>query len=182
MLFSLVCQATGLSLQPTSSHPGKPWNLNTKLYTIQGSSRSSQGFLKLRVFWSFVTATVHVRASPAVLSMWPCKNISHIQILGIYLLPTLSIQLKLGLQIGGRPLVATHLDESNYLVNQKQGAVNKYDLIVFIRLFQGSSRALETVHFSRITAVCQWIHWIWLLHLSLDFQCRATYFAPVEML
>jgi hypothetical protein len=72
--------------------------------------------------------------------MWPCKNISHIQVLGIYLLPTLSIQLK-GLQIGGRLLVATHLDESNYLANQKQGAVNKYDLILFIRLFQGSSRA-----------------------------------------
>jgi hypothetical protein len=57
-------------------------------------------------------------------------------------------------------VVATHLDKSNYLVNQKQGAVNKYDLIVFIRLFQGSSRALEAVDFSRITAECQWIHWI----------------------
>ncbi len=125
---------------------------------------------------------MYVRASPAVLSIWPCKNISHIQVLGIYLLPTLSIQLKLGLQIGRRLLVATHLDESNYLANQKQGAVNKYDLIVFIRLFQGSSRALEAVHFSRITAVCQWIHWIWLLHLILDFRCRATYLAPVEML
>jgi hypothetical protein len=42
-------------------------------------------------------------------------------------------------------LLATHLDQSNYLANQKQGAVNKYDLIVFITLFRGSSRALRVV-------------------------------------
>ncbi len=54
------------------------------------------------------------------------------------LFPTPPISLKMGLQIGGRLLVATHLDQSNYLANQKQGAVNKYDLTVFIKLFQGS--------------------------------------------
>ncbi len=52
--------------------------------------------------------------------------------------------MKLGLQEGGRLLIATHLDQSNYLPNQKQGAVNKYYWIVFIRLFprlhQGSER------------------------------------------
>jgi hypothetical protein len=63
------------------------------------------------------------------------------------------IKLKLGLQIGGRLLIATHLEPSNYLANQKQGAANKYDLTVFIRLFQGSSRALKDVHISRVTAV-----------------------------
>jgi hypothetical protein len=45
---------------------------------------------------------------------------------------------KLGVLVG-----ATHLDQSNYLANRKQRAVNKYDLTLFIRLFQGSSRALE---------------------------------------
>jgi hypothetical protein len=53
------------------------------------------------------------------------------------------MKLKPGLQIGGRLLTATHLDESNSLTNQKVGTVNKYDLTVFIRLFQGSLRALS---------------------------------------
>ncbi len=42
--------------------------------------------------------------------------------------------------------------------------------------------ALKDVHFSRVTPVFQWIHWIWLLHLIQNFQCRATYWAAVEML
>ncbi len=71
----------------------------------------------------------------AVLRMW---NISHIQVLVTYFFPTTPIKLKLGLQICGRLLIATHLDQSNYLDNQKQGAVNKYDLTVLIRLLQGS--------------------------------------------
>ncbi len=53
----------------------------------------------------------------------------------LYLLtffPTPPIKLKLGLQVHERLLIATHLDESNYLTNQKQGAVNKYDLSVSI--------------------------------------------------
>jgi transposase len=29
-------------------------------------------------------------------------------------------------------LIATHLDQSNHLPNQKQGAVDKHDLIVYI--------------------------------------------------
>jgi hypothetical protein len=61
----------------------------------------------------------------------------------------------MGVQIGGRLLIATHLDQSNYLANQKQGAVNKYDLTVFIKLSQGSSRALKAMHFFRVTAVFQ---------------------------
>jgi len=34
--------------------------------------------------------------------------------------------MKLALQIGGRLLIGTHLDELQYLGNQKQGPVNKY--------------------------------------------------------
>jgi hypothetical protein len=48
--------------------------------------------------------------------------------------------LKLGLQIGRRLLTETHLDQSNYLANEKQRAASKYNLTGFIRLFQGSSR------------------------------------------
>jgi hypothetical protein len=97
------------------------------------------------------TMCFQFRASPAVLSMWPCQNISHIQVLVTYFFPTPPIELKLGLQIGGKLLIG-YVD---YLANQKQGAVNKHDLSVFIRLFQGSSRPLKAVHFSRVTAVKQ---------------------------
>jgi hypothetical protein len=50
--------------------------------------------------------------------------------------PAPSINLKLGLRVGGRLLIATY--QSNYLPNQKHGAINKYDLTLFIRLFKGS--------------------------------------------
>jgi hypothetical protein len=43
------------------------------------------------------------------------------------------------------------------------------------------SRALKAVHFFRVTTVFYWIHWIWLLYLIQDFQCRITYWALVEM-
>ncbi len=72
-----------------------------------------------------------------------------------YLLFSNPIKLKLGLQIGGRLQIATHLNQSNYLANQEQGVVSKYSLTVFIRLFQGSSRALKAVLFSRVKAVFQ---------------------------
>jgi hypothetical protein len=55
------------------------------------------------------------------------------------------IQLKL--QVGGRLLIATHLDQSNVLT-------------LFIRLFQGSSMALKAVDCLRVPAVSPWIHWI----------------------
>ncbi len=103
-----------------------------------------------------------------MLSMGPCKNISHIQVFVTNFLPTPSIKLKLGLQVGGRLLIATHLDQSNYPANQKQGAVHKYYLTVFIRLFQGSegcgffqgpsSLALDS-----------------LMNLIQDFPCKVTH-------
>jgi hypothetical protein len=62
---------------------------------------------------------------------------SHIQVLLTNFFPTSPIKLKLRLkQVGGTLLIATtHLDQSNYLPNQKQRAINKFDLIVLIRLF-----------------------------------------------
>jgi len=89
-----------------------------------------------------------LRASPVVLSMWPCKNISRIQVLVTYFFPTPPIKLKLGLQIDGRLLIATHLNKSNYLASQKQGSVNKYDLTVFIRLFRAPPGLWELCIFS----------------------------------
>jgi hypothetical protein len=55
---------------------------------------------------------------------------SHIQVLDTNFFPTPPIKVKLGVLVGGRLLLATHLDQSNYLAIQ--GAVNKYDLTPFI--------------------------------------------------
>ncbi len=44
--------------------------------------------------------------SLAVLSMGLCKNISHIQVLVIFFLPTPTIKLKLGVQIGGETTIS----------------------------------------------------------------------------
>jgi hypothetical protein len=77
-----------------------------------------------------------------MLSMWPCKHFSHIQVLVPNFFPTPPIKLNPGGQVGGRLLIATHLDQSNYIANQKQGVVNEYNLIVFIRLFQASESCL----------------------------------------
>jgi hypothetical protein len=47
------------------------------------------------------------------------KYFSHASLV-LYFFPTPPIKLQLGLQIGGRLLIATHLDQSNYLANQQQ--------------------------------------------------------------
>jgi hypothetical protein len=51
--------------------------------------------------------------------------ISGIQVFSYDFFPTLPMNVKLGLQVGGRLVIATHLEHSNYLPNQKQGAVNQ---------------------------------------------------------
>jgi hypothetical protein len=48
-------------------------------------------------------------------------NISHIQVQFFVFFPTAAIILKLGLQIGGRILMATDVDGSNYVVNEQPG-------------------------------------------------------------
>jgi hypothetical protein len=58
------------------------------------------------------------------------KNVSHIQVLITFFFPTPPIKLKLRLQIGRRSVIASHLDQSNYVANQKEGEINKYDLTV----------------------------------------------------
>jgi hypothetical protein len=52
-----------------------------------------------------------------VFNMWPCKDISHVQVLVVYLFPTPPIKLKHGLQIGERLLIITHVDKWNYLAS-----------------------------------------------------------------
>jgi hypothetical protein len=61
------------------------------------------------------------------------------------------------MQVHVRPvLIATHLEQSIDLADQKQGAINKNDLAVFIRLMQGSSRALKALIVFKVpVVVCQ---------------------------
>ncbi len=49
-----------------------------------------------------------------------------------------------------RLVTSTHFEQSNYLANQKEGGVNKYDLNVFIRLFQESYTTMKAVHVVRV--------------------------------
>jgi hypothetical protein len=88
------------------------------------------------------------------------------------------MKLKLGIQLGGRLLIAIHLDQSNYLANQKQGAVNKFGWTVFIRLAQGSSSALKAVQFFRVPAVFL----VNPLDLTPVPHPRFHYSVPMEML
>jgi hypothetical protein len=79
------------------------------------------------------------------------------------------------------------LEQSNHLPNQKQGEVNKYDLIVLLQLFQDSSRALKAMQLCFFSgSQYSWsgcIHSIGLMNLTQGFQCRVfTYWALVEML
>jgi hypothetical protein len=57
------------------------------------------------------------RASPVVLSMWPCKIFLTFKFSNL-LFSNPSHKTKTGTAIDGRLLVATHLDQSNYLANQ----------------------------------------------------------------
>jgi len=104
--------------------------------------------------------------------MWLCKSISHIQVCLTNIFPTQPIKLKQELQICGRVLIATHLDHWNYLANQTQGVVSKYDLSVFITLLQGSSKLRKEVHFFWVPPVFQWIPWIWLDEPHLRFPVQ----------
>jgi len=92
------------------------------------------------------TRKVDTSITASALSMWPCKNISHIQVLVITFFPTPPLKLNQDskqLELG-RLLIATHLDQSNYLANQKKGIVNKYDLTVLL----DRSWALKSVNIS----------------------------------
>jgi len=115
-------------------------------------------FKNLNLFWQeCVKHTVFeweslLRASPRMLSMQPCTKISNIQALVINFFPTPPIKLKWRLKACGRLLIATHLDQSNYLANEKQGAVKSYDLIVSKKLLQGSSWAVKAVRFSGLSS------------------------------
>jgi hypothetical protein len=83
--------------------------------------QACEGWTSFRFYLALYEQALSLRASPAVLSMWPNKKKSDIHHV-IYLFATTPIKLKLRLQIGGRLVIANHLDQSLWLANQKQGA------------------------------------------------------------
>jgi len=178
-IFSLA-QITNVGVIPTFEHTNLILILGLLHKTIPAclvlvSSRFQN-------FHSGLFIVLGLRASTQTLSMWPYKSISHITVLLTNCFPTPPIKLKLGQRVEERLLIATHFDQSNYLANQKQGAVNKYDLTVFIRLFDGPSRALKSCTRFQGPSFLKWIHWIWLLNLIQHFQCRVTYWVGGDAL
>ncbi len=111
--------------------------------------------------------TICVKAShwlrnPRKCSVCDPANI-HIQVLVTNFFPTPPIKLKLELQSTSR-WETTQLGQSNYLPDQKQGRINKYNLTVFMRLLQGW--LWKVVVLFRASAV---FHWILLMNLIQDF-------------
>jgi len=94
------------------------------------------------------------RVSPTKLR-WACQNVSHVQLLVANFFPTPPIKLKLGLQVSGRLLIATHLDESDYLANQKQW----FDCVYETDPGLWKLRALEAEVIFKVPLVLQLIHW-----------------------
>ncbi len=70
--------------------------------------------------------------SLAVLSMGPCKNISHIQVLVIYFLPTPPIKIKLGMQIGGE---TTRSKPPEPIIMISQSRTGSSSQIMFVTLW-----------------------------------------------
>jgi len=141
-----------------TSHPLSPSWMPSALPSMDRSLPCLNKFFASVIVVIFSWLVIF-RASPEVLSMWPCKTVSHIPVLVIYFFPIQPIKLKLGLQIGGRLLIATHLDQSNYLDNHKPEVVNKYNLIAFSTLpglLEGPGRCA----FFRVTSVFQRTHWM----------------------
>jgi hypothetical protein len=119
------------------------------------------------VFFHSMKSNILIQQVYQLVSQSVCDSDSGRDVLVINFFSTPPIQLKL--QVGGRLLIATHLDQSKVLT-------------LFIRLFQGSSMALKVVDCLRVPAVSLWIHWIWLMNNIQDFQCKVTYWVLMEML
>jgi hypothetical protein len=82
--------------------------------------------------FNFFASLMKLQASPTMLNMWPCKNISHSSLV-MCPFATPAIKLKLRQQIGGGLLLANHLNQSLWWINQKNSLSTNY--IIFITFF-----------------------------------------------
>jgi hypothetical protein len=117
-----------------------------------------------------------VNLSPKSISTnahYETRKISHTQLLVTKFFPTPPVNLRLGVQVGGRLLIANYLDQSNYLTNQKHGAINKCDLTVFFTLFQVFFTVLKAVVLFRAQKSSSPADS--LMNLIQHFQCMVTY-------
>jgi len=103
-------RAVQRSAKPVSAGPGCVFRVSgapTLRYVMRGSHQRADQVSNRASHFSVLSKKILpwyialFRASPAVLSMRPCKNISHIQVL-VTFFPTPAIKLKLGLQIANR--------------------------------------------------------------------------------
>ncbi len=103
----------------------------------------SHGTLKIRE--TFSTRLEHLEA---VLSMWPCQNLFPHPSFSYLLFSNSTHKTKTG--IPNRWETTNSSNPSGlityYLANQKQGTINKYDLTLFISLFQGPRRRVFQGH------------------------------------
>jgi hypothetical protein len=109
-------------------------------------------YVEIDVILNTLLEHLHLHSVPVN----PTKHISHIQVLVTDFFPTPPIKLKLGLQVGGRLVIATHWDQSNYLGNQKHGATHRYDLSVFITPLPGILHGYVVCY--RVPAFLVWIY------------------------
>jgi hypothetical protein len=93
-------------------HPdtGIDWNLITHHKCKLGLNIGANGKQRVRWFWSISSGAQYVTLQ---------KYLSYLSLV-IYSFPTPPIKPELGLQIGGRLLMAIQLDQSNYLAYQQQ--------------------------------------------------------------
>jgi hypothetical protein len=112
--------------------------------------------------WSpCTTLTIIIRASPSLVIFFFSKP---------YYLP---IRLTKALQIVGRLVIATHLDQSNYLGNQQQLGLRP--CCPFDVPQPSMQKMLGQNHFAEL-------NWHVLTFLDPIFFCRVTYWAPLEIL
>jgi hypothetical protein len=92
----------------------------------------------------------------------------------IYFWPTPSIKLKLPMRISETLLISTHLDQSTYPANQQQVLGSEVNLTSFQSILcktAGPKRKFAEINQRVLTFL-----------YSINFLCRATYWAPVELL
>jgi hypothetical protein len=112
-------------------------------------------------------------------SMWPCKNISHIEVLVINFFPNPSIKLKLGLQVGGRLLIPTHKSTNQTIYpirSSREQSINTIWLCLLDwnvpRLVQGFEKlCMFSAYNQSSSGFTRFDWWTWIQ----DFQCRVSH-------
>jgi hypothetical protein len=139
-LWNPLCIQPGFDwLQRLTLHKGwykllvSSWNKIPVMFLLTDTKKKKVCYCWPQIWvlwWSLFTSSLgqlhhhYFHVDPNTYSICNCaqyvtlqKSFSH---LTFSFFPTPPIQLKLGLQIGGRLLVATYQDQSNYLANQQQ--------------------------------------------------------------